>query len=163
MIGIAKESGVIAQLGTFILERSCADFSSVMARYEGLQEHLCLSINISVKQHVEQDFKKQFLKSIDRYQLERNQLTIEITKSIFIEELEYILPLLNETRETGVNISLDNFGTSYSSLNMLCSLLIDELKIDKPFVNNICHVEQEAKMTVSTIDMGSYFADEGSC
>jgi len=63
-----------------------------------------------------------------------SKIVVEITESLFIEELEFILDTLQKLKDYGLNISLDDFGTGYSSLGMLKKLPIDELKIDKSFI-----------------------------
>ncbi|MGL1931551.1 MAG: EAL domain-containing protein [Desulfotalea sp.] len=153
-ISIAEESGLMSQLGDFIIERSCADYSHIIQTSGECGTKLSLSINISVKQIIEKDFKNKFMQMLEKYQLKPNRVTIEITESLFIDDLDYILPLLREIRATGVCISLDDFGTGYSSLSMLRTLPIDELKIDRSFVSNINEVEQDSKMARSIVGIG---------
>lgn len=74
-----------------------------------------------------------------------------------MKEVYYILPLLKQIRELGIQISMDDFGTGYSSLSMLRKLPIDELKIDKSFVDEICSDEASAKMVQNIIAIGKNF------
>lgn len=153
-ISIAEQSGLMSQLGDFIIERSCAEYSQIIKGSGEYGLELSLSINISVKQIIEKDFQNKLMKMLEKYQLKRDRITLEITESLFIDELDYILPLLREIRATGVTISLDDFGTGYSSLSMLRTLPIDELKIDRSFVSNINEVEQDSKMANSIVGIG---------
>ncbi|MCI5125842.1 MAG: EAL domain-containing protein, partial [Candidatus Electrothrix sp. AR5] len=154
-ISVAEEVGLMSSLGALILQRTCSEFSQVIEKGGKAAEDLFLSINISVKQMLEKDFKEQLLKAVDgTYNLRRKNITVEITESFFIDEIEYILPLLQEIQDAGITISLDDFGTGYSSLSILRTLPIDELKIDMSFVNNIITNEQDSKMIHSIIDMG---------
>jgi len=153
-IGVAEESGAMAFLGAFILDTSCAQFRKILDACSHEAETLNLSINISVSQILEKNFKDELLRRLDQHQISRSQTTIEITESMFIDDLDYILPLLQEIRETGVSISMDDFGTGYSSLSMLRSLPIDELKIDRSFVKNINEIRQDLDMVRAIIHMG---------
>lgn len=153
-INIAEESGLMLPLGAFIIERTCMEFRQVLDQCEDLAADLSISINISVKQMLENDFKAHLLSTLEKYSIERSRTTIEITESLFIDELDYILPLLNDIRAAGITISLDDFGTGYSSLSMLRSLPIDELKIDRSFIQSIMKQPQDAEMANSIINMG---------
>lgn len=154
-ISIAEEVGLMSSLGPLILQRTCFEFSRIIEKGGRVAENLSLSINISVKQMVEKGFKEQLLQAVDGApHLQRVNVTVEITESLFIDEIEYVQPLLQEIRDTGITISLDDFGTGYSSLSILRTLPIDELKIDMSFVNNIINNKQDSKMIHSIIDMG---------
>lgn len=153
-IGVAEESGLIAQIGQFIIRQSCAGFRRMFDACGDRAAGLSLSINISVKQFLNKDFKDQLLICIAENGLRPEQVTIEITESLFIEESAVVLPLLQEIRASGVGVSLDDFGTGYSSLSTLRTLPINELKIDKSFIANICNVDQDRKMSQAIIDIG---------
>jgi EAL domain-containing protein (putative c-di-GMP-specific phosphodiesterase class I) len=84
-------------------------------------------------------------------------ITIEITENLFIEDIDYILPLLHEIRKCGIQISMDDFGTGYSSLSMLRRLPIDELKIDKSFIDTIAEDESAQRMVQNIIAIGKNF------
>ena len=77
-----------------------------------------------------------------------NQLTLEITEGIFIDDLQYLIPVLHKIRDLGVKLSMDDFGTGYSSLSLLKQLPVDELKIDKSFIDNIT-TRNEDRLMVS--------------
>jgi EAL domain-containing protein (putative c-di-GMP-specific phosphodiesterase class I) len=84
-------------------------------------------------------------------------LTLEITENLFIEDIHYLIPLLEQIRSIGVDISMDDFGTGYSSLSMLKKLPIDELKIDKSFVEDIQNDKMAQKMVQNIIAIGKNF------
>lgn len=153
-IGIAESTGLMPELGKFILKQSCQDFSEVKSQLGPRGEDLTLSINISVQQLFEKKFQKDLFSTLSKFHIKKENIVLEITESIFIDELDYTLPLLESTRLAGINISLDDFGTGYSSLSMLRTLPLDELKIDKAFINNINTEEQDIEMVRSIISMG---------
>ena len=92
--------------------------------------------------------------SINRHNIDPKRITIEITESLFIDDINKVLPILNQLRDEGICISLDDFGTGYSSLNLLRTLPIDELKIDKSFVDDIMRDVQSLKMVQNIISIG---------
>lgn len=81
-------------------------------------------------------------------------LTLEVTENVFIEDIDFIIELLSKVKKDGIKISLDDFGTGYSSLSLLKRLPIDELKIDKSFVDDIEHDNSAKTMVESIISIG---------
>jgi diguanylate cyclase len=81
-------------------------------------------------------------------------VTVEITESLFIENLDTLIPIFTEMKEHGIALSLDDFGTGYSSLSMLKDVPIDELKIDKSFIDHITDHPNDKAMVESIISMG---------
>ncbi|QSZ41093.1 EAL domain-containing protein [Sulfurimonas aquatica] len=151
---IAEETGLIRELGNFIMLHSLREIKSIQ---EELGVYFELSINISVIQLMEDDFLSNLLKYIEQTGFEKGLLTLEITESLSIKNLDYVLPLLSEIRDSGIQISLDDFGTGYSSLSILRDLPITELKIDKSFVDKILYDESEKILVESIINIGKNF------
>lgn len=115
------------------------------------------SVNISIKQFIEVHFLEKLIKEINRSKLAHISLCLEITESLFIEDIDYVLPLLQKIRDMGLHISMDDFGTGYSSLSILRKLPIDELKIDKSFVDTILNDMTAEKMIQNIITIGKNF------
>jgi len=84
-------------------------------------------------------------------------LTLEVTENLFIEDLRFLVPLLHEIKTMGIQISMDDFGTGYSSLSMLRKLPIDELKIDKSFVDEIVEDDVSASTVRNIIAIAKNF------
>jgi EAL domain-containing protein (putative c-di-GMP-specific phosphodiesterase class I) len=150
-ISVAEETGLMPQLGDFIIKRSLEDIQALQVE---MNRSFQLSINISVRQLIEVDFLQKLLKAFESCDFDRSRVTIEITENLFIEDIDYILPLLIAVKEEGIKLSLDDFGTGYSSLSMLRKLPINELKIDKSFVDVILHTNEDNAMVNSIIKMG---------
>lgn len=150
-IPIAEAAGVMPRLGHFIL-------TSTLQEMKMLQTELNLSfqtsINISIKQFMETSFLETLMQELEMVKLHNISLCLEITESLFIEDLDYILPLLQKIHDMGIFISMDDFGTGYSSLSMLRKLPIDELKIDKSFVDTILNDVTAQKMIQNIISIG---------
>lgn len=150
-IPIAEESGQMPLLGQFILQQACSEISAVQQQ---LKLTFQLSINISVRQLLHADFLKQLTDHIQHAGLNPTQLTIELTESVLIEDHQHICQLLRQIKQLGCKLSMDDFGTGYSSLSMLRTLPVDELKIDKSFVDCIQDDETCRNMTASIIAIG---------
>ena len=153
-ISIAEASGLMPRLGEFILRRSLNEMKQVQEDM-GLEFHV--SVNISVRQFMQANFMALLLDAVDESGLSRVFISLEITESLFIEDLDYILPLLNQIHDLGIQISMDDFGTGYSSLSMLRALPVDELKIDKSFVDNILNDDAARKMIQNIIAIGKNY------
>jgi len=150
-IPVAEASGQMVKIGYFILSRTLQEIQTTL----GITFQT--SINISVRQFMEADFLEQFLNAIHDIGMNKDLITIEITENLFIEDVDYILPLLHKIQQCGIQISMDDFGTGYSSLNMLRKLPIDELKIDKSFIDTIVEDKTAQKMVQNIIAIGKNF------
>jgi len=150
-ISVAEETGLMPQLGDFITRRSLEEIKALQIE---LNIQFQLSINISVRQLIEVNFLDKLLKQFEEYDVDRSCVTIEITESLFIEDIDYILPLLIAVQKQGIDLSLDDFGTGYSSLSMLRKLPVNELKIDKSFVDVMMDSGEDKAMVKSIIKMG---------
>ncbi|MDN3699314.1 GGDEF-domain containing protein [Vibrionales bacterium C3R12] len=153
-IPIAEKSGLMPKLGKFIIERSLSDISQLP---QAMSNDLRLSLNISERQFMQVDFVPHLMKSLSYSKFNANNLTIEITENLFIEDLDYVKPICEQLHQLGIKISLDDFGTGYSSLSMLKALPIDELKVDKSFIDNIHSDHQSLTMVKNIIAIGKIF------
>jgi len=153
-IPLAEASGLMPKIGRFIIETTCQEMKDLHIK---LNHTFQVSINISVRQFMDPGFLEHLLESLEKTQMHHLSITLEVTENLFIEDIHYILPLLQQIREMGIQISMDDFGTGYSSLSMLRKLPIDELKIDKSFVDEIFEDEASAKMVQNIIAIGKNF------
>lgn len=153
-IPVAETSGQIGKMGRFIISRTLKEMKDVQ---KTLGITFQTSINISVRQFMEVGFLDYFLEMIREYKMNNITITMEITENLFIEDMEYILPLLIEIKRANIQISMDDFGTGYSSLSMLQKLPIDELKIDKSFIDTMVENDTTQKMVQNIIAIGKNF------
>ena len=133
-IPIIESLNMSIEFGNFVIKRACMDFARLQKKYN---EDLEFSINISPSHLMNADIVQVMKESLEKYNIPRNRLTIEITEDIIIKGIENVKSILKELKALDVKISLDDFGTGYSSLNYLTQLEIDEIKIDKSFVEQI--------------------------
>jgi diguanylate cyclase (GGDEF)-like protein len=132
-IKIAERSGYIIKLGKYIIEEACR----FIKKANVFNEDIIVSINISGIQLLSDNFENLFLDIVDKYEIPKKNIGIEITETAVIENLEKAKQVLNNLHDVGITIYLDDFGKGFSSLNYLNNLPIDVLKIDKSFIDNI--------------------------
>lgn len=153
-IPIAEHSGLITTLGYHIIDRALADIA-------GLQQQtgktFSLSINVSARQLMENGFIDQLLERIDSSLLGFEQICIEVTENLLIEDIEQIHHVLTRAKDAGVRMSLDDFGTGYSSLSTLRSLPFHEVKIDKSFVDHVTDDKTALAMVQNIIAIGQNY------
>lgn len=154
-ISIAESSGLMTKLGDIIVQQSIREVSLLQKK---LGITFQLAVNISIKQLIQSDFELGLLEIIHKYDFDIHNLTLEITESLFIEDMNKVKPKCQYLNKLGAKISLDDFGTGYSSLSMLRALPIDELKIDKSFIDNIESDPQSLQMVQNIIAIGKIFS-----
>ena len=147
-VEVAEKSGLMVPLGRFVLETSIREYSLFRNEVGGSVD---LSINISVIQFRQPDFVETVLEVLAMHRVSPGELVLEITESLFMSDFERVLKTIERLREKGIRISMDDFGTGYSSLSLLRKLPLDELKIDKSFVDTILEDEKAANMIRSII------------
>jgi diguanylate cyclase (GGDEF)-like protein len=135
MVTIAEQSGLMSQLGAWVLERSC------LARREWLNTRpgitLDLAVNVSARQLMSPDFRAIVASVLDRTQMDPGSLILEVTESLFIEDFDRAINVLASLKALGLRLALDDFGTGFSSLSYLRRLPIDIIKIDQSFIADI--------------------------
>lgn len=129
-IGIAEETNLIIPIGEWVIREAC--------RQAALwPEDLRMAVNISPLQFRSANLSNVIIQSLAASGISPNRLELEITESIFIENVENTLKCLHNLRNVGVRIALDDFGTGYSSLSYLRSFPFDKIKIDRSFVTDL--------------------------
>lgn len=135
-IPLAEKTGDIAAIGDWVLERSCESLQKLIAQ-SLVAPDLKVAVNVSLRQLKAGHFLRNLKRVLEATNLNPQNLEIEITESIFMEDTSYAVHILKEIHELGITIAVDDFGTGYSSLNYLSRLPIDILKIDRSFVRDI--------------------------
>lgn len=133
-IKVAEESGLIVKMGEFVMKGACKFIKQLN---ESKNTDYSISVNVSVIQYLQSDFIDTVLGILYETKLSPNNLILEITESILMEANISIIDKLNILVEKGIKISVDDFGTGYSSLAYLKNLPIQEIKIDKLFIDDI--------------------------
>ena len=134
-IPLAEETGLILPIGQWVLKTVCEQIK-MWQQYE-LARDLFLSVNVSVKQFHQPNFVDQVQTAIQNAGINPKRLKLELTESMFLENVKEVIVTMNQLKDIGVQFSLDDFGTGYSSLQYLKELPLDQLKIDQSFVRDI--------------------------
>ncbi|KTD97911.1 EAL domain-containing protein [Pseudoalteromonas sp. H71] len=150
-IPIAESTGLIKKIGEFAI-------SSAISLLEQWQKEnitpLKLAVNLSIIEFQDEHFIDYIIESISNSTISGNQLIIELTESIFMENKEKMSKTMHKLKHYGVAFALDDFGKGYSSFSYLQLLPIDYLKIDKSFLQNVITDEQSAAIAKCIIDIG---------
>lgn len=131
-ISLAEENGFITEIGWWVIQEAINQH--ILWRSAGID--VAVSINISAKHLLSDGFVDDFKKLLEQKRVEANKIDIEITEYMFLQQSEKNFHILQELHDYGVTISLDDFGTGYSSLSYLKKFPIDNLKIDKAFMDD---------------------------
>jgi diguanylate cyclase (GGDEF)-like protein len=155
-IAIAEKTGFIIELGSYILEESF----KTLRRWDNngieLEQY---SINISVKQFFHISFVEEVRHLCEKYlnNYTRSKVVFEVTETLFAEDIDRIVRIMDKLRDLNISLSMDDFGTGYSSLSSLRDLPIDELKIDQTFVKHIGENSSDEMMIITILTMAKIF------
>jgi diguanylate cyclase (GGDEF)-like protein/PAS domain S-box-containing protein len=150
-IPIAEETGMIVELGAFVLRRSCLDRVAWSER--GLPP-APVSVNLSARQFRAGGVVEWVEGTLAETGLDPTELELEITETMLLRDERVVVAALRQLRERGVRVAVDDFGTGYSSLSYLRALPVDSLKIDRSFIQGIAGSPEEAALTAAIVSMG---------
>ena len=150
-IPLAEETGLILPLGNWVLETACHQLAAWATQAE--MANFSLSINVSAGQFRRADFVSQVLNALDKAGADPRKLKLELTESLLLTDVEDIIAKMTALKARGIGCSLDDFGTGYSSLSYLKRLPLDQLKIDKSFVQELASGSSDAAICSATIDL----------
>jgi diguanylate cyclase (GGDEF)-like protein len=133
-IPLAEENGLILPLGEWVLAEACRQAGQWRMELGGRASGMSLSVNLSVRQFVQKDLFDRVERILEKSGMPPRLLHLEITESAVMEDPEQARTVLSRLKSLGVLLSLDDFGTGFSSLSYLTRLPLDSLKIDRSFV-----------------------------
>lgn len=148
-----EQEGSICRLDYYVLEQVCRFLKQ---REESGKSNICISVNFSRKHLEEDDFVGNIISIIDHYGVQRNLIEVELTESEDFQQYGIMSSIVNELKKKGIKTSIDDFGTGFSSLNMLKKVDLDIVKIDKSFIpreGDYCGKEQDMFMLWSIAGM----------
>jgi diguanylate cyclase (GGDEF)-like protein/PAS domain S-box-containing protein len=150
-IGLAEESGLIVQIGDWVLRTACSQ--NMAWRAAGLPP-LSVSVNVSPRQFEEKRLVDRIAGALRDSGLPPCALDLEVTESLLMRDLNQAIERMRELKEMGVTLSIDDFGTGYSSLSALKSFPISTLKIDKSFVRDLASSSDDQAIALAVISLG---------
>jgi len=146
-IPVAEQTGQIVEISHFVLERSI----KFLALLNQDHPHRYVAVNLSVQLFDRIDIVSTIRALLSKYAVNPNNLHVELTESVFIEDFVLVTNVLQQLRELGVQVSLDDFGTGFSSLSMLHKLPIDIVKVDRSFVLEVSKGSESRKIAESVM------------
>ena len=149
-IPAAEKNGAIIPIGKWVVEQSIKQYA-IWRQQFGFP--FIMSINISALQYKKEDFVESVVGNLNKYGVAPNEIELEITESVLIEDFNAVYEKIKILKEHGIRISLDDFGTGFSSLAYLTRLPIDTLKIDKAFIDTVMTDSTTRVITESIIHM----------
>jgi len=150
-IPIAEETGLIVELGRFVLRAAC--IQNQRWQDDGRQP-LVVSVNVSPRQFLHDNFVDMVGDLLRETGLPARYLELEITESMVMEDAPRLIRMLGELRQLGVQTSIDDFGTGYSSLSYLRRFPVNRLKIDRSFIIDVTTNPEDAAIVRTIITLG---------
>lgn len=150
-IPIAEQSGLIVPIGEWVMEKACR------AAKKWQDEHgidIRIAINVSAAQFSQSDICAFTQKVINECGIAPNRVELEVTESVFMDDIQHTIQTLQNLHAIGVELAIDDFGTGYSSLSYLRQFPIDRLKIDQSFIRNALNDPDDASIARTIIALG---------
>jgi len=148
-VPLAEETGIIVDIGRWVLLRACDEARRWQEHHA--VERLAIAVNISPRQFEHPRFVRDVADALEQTGLSPGLLTLEITEGLLVEDTTKTISRLEELKALGVRLAIDDFGTGYSSLAYLQRFPIDELKIDKRFVDGVAQGVEDAALAQAVI------------
>ena len=149
-IPIAEETGLIIEIGKWILNEVCENYKNWSKIYP---HSIQISVNFSSIQFMEENFVDMVIRTIRSHQVDPGFLIFEITESILMENNDKVMADIRRLRAAGIKVALDDFGTGFSSLSYLSTFNIDFVKLDGAFVRNIPADEKSNVITKTMVNL----------
>jgi EAL domain-containing protein (putative c-di-GMP-specific phosphodiesterase class I) len=149
-VPVAEDEGSIVELGAHVLEQACADASSwIRAGLAG--ERFVLRVNLAARQLDDPTILDRVLGVLDRSGLDPSRLCLEVTETAVLRDLQECAARLDALRSAGIRVALDDFGTGFSSLHVLKQLPLDDVKIDREFVDGLPDQPDDLAIVTSVV------------
>ncbi len=152
-IPIAERTDLIVDIGEWVLNTACKQLQK-WQNQEKTKEWI-IAVNVSAKQFNKDDFVPNIKRLLHLYNINPKKLKLELLETLFVEEQEKVAQKMKELKSLQLNLSLDDFGTGFSSLQYLKIFPLDQIKIDQSFVMNMFNNQKDIKIIKSIIYLGS--------
>lgn len=149
-IPLAEETGLIVAIGEFVLEQACAQLAQWQRQG---RRRISISVNISARHFHSRDFLSGMQALIARHGISPQNLVLELTESMLVDDAMENIRAMNALREMGIRLAIDDFGTGYSSLSYLRRFPIHSLKVDRSFIRGIAQDNDDAAIVKAVIQL----------
>jgi len=149
-VPIAEQSGLIVPIGEWVLEYSC----KVASEWQKAGHDIRVAVNVSGAQFYQSDLVNYVAKCLKDSGLKPHNLELEVTESVFMDDIQQTIETLQQLHALGVELAIDDFGTGYSSLSYLRQFPIDRLKIDQSFIRNALNNHDDAAIARTIVRLG---------
>ena len=152
-IPLTEDNGMIVAIGKKMLYESCIQLRNLQ---ESGFHDIVIAVNLSARQFKDKDFLPMVYEILEETKADARGLEFEITESVALDDLEFTIATISKLKEIGITFALDDFGTGYSSLNYLKRLPVNNLKIDKSFLDTILENNSDQKIVHTMIDLAKH-------
>lgn len=149
-IPLAEQSGFIFEIDSWVFREACRQNKAWQDT--GLQK-ICVSVNISGRHFDQGNLIEMIVNVLEETGLEAQYVSLELTESVFMQNMEQVIERIIHLRKLGIYISIDDFGTGYSSLNQLRRLPISDVKLDRSFISDIANDEKKSSIVKAIIEL----------
>ncbi len=150
-IPVAEQSGLIVPIGEWVMETACRSLKDWQDNH-GFD--MRIAVNVSAHQFSQSDICAFTQKTINEVGIDAHKLELEVTESVFMDDIQHTIQTLQNLHAIGVELAIDDFGTGYSSLSYLRQFPIDRLKIDQSFIRNALNDQDDASIARTIIALG---------
>jgi EAL domain-containing protein (putative c-di-GMP-specific phosphodiesterase class I) len=149
-IPVLNKTQLMIEFSEFVVHKALEDYPKLEEKYG---KGITLSVNICPTLFYQENFVYFIISALEKHGVKAESLILEITEDLFITDVSLVKDTIQALRSFGVKISLDDFGTGFSSLNYLRSFPLDEVKIDRMFIKEIHNDEKALSMLKSIVDL----------
>jgi len=154
-IPLAIELGMVTEIGWWVLKKVCQTIA--LWKEQGIWDLEYISINLNAKQLIKDDFIEHFFTQLEEYDIDTRDIKVEITETSLIDNFELTQQVIHELQNRGIKCVIDDFGTGYSSLSYLKKLSFSVLKIDKEFIFDLEHNEDNETLIRTIVEIAKQF------
>ena len=150
-IPLAEETGLIVPIGAWVLEQACGE----LAEWQRRSPSLSVNVNLSVRQMIEPDLVRVVDEVLHRTGVRADRVCLEMTESVFMEDVDSFGPPLAALKALGINLAIDDFGTGYSSLSRIKTFPVTAVKVDRSFVDGLGADPHDSALVAAIVAMAT--------